>query len=739
MTLLEMSLSAGAIILLTAVLRLLAGGRLPRRMYIALWDIATLRLLVPVRISSNLNAYARLRAHAARLGSGPSSAGARAGLIAGAASGSAGQQGALVLSETIAQGTAARPQAAAAAMAGAKTPSLWERLAGAVTPERVLAAVWIAGVLVLTLHFIRAYVRSARLFGESLPDTHPETKRFLAAHPTFRRVRVRLSGCIASPLSYGVARPVILLPKGISHEDTRALCYVLLHELMHIRALDAVRKLLVIAGLCLHWMNPLVTLMFLLVNRDMELLCDERVLAACPGDARREYALTLLAMEESKARLSPVASSFSVNAIEERIKAMMNMKKKSAMSLLLAAAIVVTSSAALATSAPEEGTAAPSAPKARLMAGSGSASASGTETYGQMQEGDPFLSQESWEEVYEPYTAFGLGYDAKKGRLTYEGQIVRLFEDMYPVGDQTQAGTVCSFADGEVDVYAVRDLTGPIIRREDGSFDPSGQLTGLRRATQEEFDAETRRRESSAARESGSALANESGELDVVWWTAEEFRAFMEEQREALSEMAAAGEWAYTGSDGWFQWTPEKVEEAMALYADILAQIESGVLVSKTVNGSEEIGLMQSIPSGEALETLTEDAVSTEVSPDTVVQSVAEAVGIAKSPVADDPAEKEALAQVYADWDNALAPYVAVGLRWTIDADGSVRMYVGEREARGIWDAHRGEWITWSMGNTRFDGEAREFVAVYDGEKLTGLREADESEEAFWNKQRGAL
>ncbi|MFR6378166.1 MAG: hypothetical protein ACLUN5_17655 [Oscillospiraceae bacterium] len=47
MTFLSSSLAAGALILLTALVRRFAGSRLPRRMYIALWDIAVLRLLIP--------------------------------------------------------------------------------------------------------------------------------------------------------------------------------------------------------------------------------------------------------------------------------------------------------------------------------------------------------------------------------------------------------------------------------------------------------------------------------------------------------------------------------------------------------------------------------------------------------------------------------------------------------------------------------------------------------------------
>ena len=48
MSLIQMGLSAGALIALTAVLRLAAAGRLPRRAYVALWDLAALRLLTPL-------------------------------------------------------------------------------------------------------------------------------------------------------------------------------------------------------------------------------------------------------------------------------------------------------------------------------------------------------------------------------------------------------------------------------------------------------------------------------------------------------------------------------------------------------------------------------------------------------------------------------------------------------------------------------------------------------------------
>ena len=58
MTFLSSSLAAGALILLTALVRRFAGSRLPRRMYIALWDIAVLRLLIPVGLPRTDGAFA---------------------------------------------------------------------------------------------------------------------------------------------------------------------------------------------------------------------------------------------------------------------------------------------------------------------------------------------------------------------------------------------------------------------------------------------------------------------------------------------------------------------------------------------------------------------------------------------------------------------------------------------------------------------------------------------------------
>lgn len=587
MSLVQRSLCAGAVIALTALLRAACRGRLPRRMYIALWDLAALRLLVPLSLPW---AYAPRALMRAVLAHGQEQS-AQMQQIAYAAAAVSAQT---TVMDMPSQGAAALP---------------WGSI------------LWLTGALLLAAHFLRAYVVSLRAFGESLPDDAPQTAAILKGFPLRRHVRVRVSDRIGAPLSYGILRPVILLPRGMDCSgDT--LHHVLLHELEHIRALDAARKLLLTACVCVHWFNPLVWVMFLLANRDMELLCDARVLAHLGRASRRDYAMTLLALEARRSGLSPLASSFSMTAIEERITAMKNMKKMSAASVLLAALLVLCAGAALATDAPKETF------RMETTDGPGAAAEAGDGVSGIA------FSKEIYDAYYAQYAPYGLTLDAS-GRLMYEGKRVRYFEDMYPVDLDSSAGTVVQFSDGEVDVYAVRDLTGPILRNPDGSFDPSGHLTGLRPATQEEFDARTQSMagndghavtslasqaysqvtiEADAVAEErspayvytvtddGTAQAIElSDGLDIVWWTAEEYEDYVAQQREGMAQLVAEGARAWTNQDGWFVWTQEKMDEVMAIYEQTLSEIRQGTHVSKTVNGSDDVVIHESLSGDKSL------------------------------------------------------------------------------------------------------------------------------------------
>lgn len=95
----------------------------------------------------------------------------------------------------------------------------------------------------------------------------------------------------------------------------------------------------------------------------------------------------------------------------------------------------------------------------------------------------------SYEELFKPYEQFGLTYD--KNELQYNGKVVRWFEDYYTIDGSENglwAGQDFFNENGVVDVYAVRDFSNPV-RADDGSFDPSGKLIGVKEFSAEEFAA----------------------------------------------------------------------------------------------------------------------------------------------------------------------------------------------------------------------------------------------------------
>lgn len=162
-----------------------------------------------------------------------------------------------------------------------------------------------------------------------------------------RRVRIKVSDRIDSPLTYGIFRPVILLPKNIYKCGEKNIEYILSHELTHIKRFDVLYKLLMVLAVSLHWFNPLAWVMLVLASRDIELSCDEEVVLSKNGSGREreEYALTLIEMEEKRS-FGVLLSGFGGSSVKERIKSVMGLKKatplgKSAAVLLVAMAFTV--------------------------------------------------------------------------------------------------------------------------------------------------------------------------------------------------------------------------------------------------------------------------------------------------------------------------------------------------------------------------------------------------------------
>lgn len=420
MSLLQMSFLETVIILLIVVLRAVLINRLPKKTFLILWWIALIRLLVPFSIKSVTSIYSLLQS---------------------------------IYSDINPVRTA---QTTTFLPIHGNMPEIANGLSEAMVQRTesisILSVIWLAGLLLCFGFFAVSYIKCYREFRFSLPVENDILEAWKEKHPLKRSLSIRQTETIAAPLSYGVIRPVILMPKNTEWKNIYQLRYVLEHEYVHIRRLDMLTKLIMIAAVCIHWFNPLVWVMYILFNRDLELSCDETVVRRFGMDIKSVYATALISMEEKKSGLTPLCNSFSKNAIEERIRAIMKIKKTSKFAVIISAVLVICVTGGFATSA--------------------SSLEKKTET-----------AQENGE---------------------------------------------TTVALNEVNI------------REDESLSSS----------------------------------------DVEWWTAEEYAKWLDEEKEVLQSMI--GEKAYTGGDGWFVWTQEKVDETIALYEDNLQKIKDGMKLSKS-------------------------------------------------------------------------------------------------------------------------------------------------------------
>lgn len=316
MSLFQMSVAGGVLILFIVVIRALAIHRLPKTTFLALWMIAALRLLLPFSIPLTFNIHIGLD----------------------------------VFSDVVQE----LPSGNIASTLPGDSPPSYDIGTAVPSPATehisTFEILWLVGVLLLAIYFSISYFRSMRKFRMSIPDNTPYIQNWLTAHQISRPLAVRSSDLISSPLTYGILHPVILLPKKLDRNDQVALKYVLTHEYVHIRRFDAITKILFAAVLCIHWFNPFVWVMYVLANRDIELSCDAWVIRMMGEKKRSSYALMLIKMEERRNGMSALCSHFGKNAISERIEAIMKFKKTSILACAFALVLVVGATTAFATS-----------------------------------------------------------------------------------------------------------------------------------------------------------------------------------------------------------------------------------------------------------------------------------------------------------------------------------------------------------------------------------------------------
>ena len=184
----------------------------------------------------------------------------------------------------------------------------------------VLAWIWLFGIAALFLYSAVSYWRLRRKVCEAV----------------ILRGNIYQSEKVCSPFVLGIIRPKIYLPY---HMDSREMGHVIAHEQTHICRRDHWWKPLGFLLLTIHWFNPLMWLSYVLLCRDIELACDEKVIGEMGNEQRADYTQALVTCSVGRRVIAACPLAFGEIGVKERVKSVMNYKKP-AFWIVLASVIV---------------------------------------------------------------------------------------------------------------------------------------------------------------------------------------------------------------------------------------------------------------------------------------------------------------------------------------------------------------------------------------------------------------
>lgn len=189
----------------------------------------------------------------------------------------------------------------------------------------VLTVIWLLGVAALFLYSAVSYRRLRRRVCEAV----------------ILRDNIYQSENVCSPFVLGIIRSKIYLPY---HMDKREMDHVIAHEQTHIRRGDHWWKPLGFLLLTVHWFNPLLWLSYILLCRDIELACDERVIREMGNEQRADYTHALVSCSVSRRSIAACPLAFGEVGVKTRVKSVMNYKKP-AFWIILASALICAAAA----------------------------------------------------------------------------------------------------------------------------------------------------------------------------------------------------------------------------------------------------------------------------------------------------------------------------------------------------------------------------------------------------------
>jgi len=181
----------------------------------------------------------------------------------------------------------------------------------------IIASVWLVGILCLLIYTAFSYFRLKNKIGTAvrLYDNIYQSEN------------------VGSPFVLGLIKPKIYLPFNI---DDESIDHVISHERAHIKRMDHLWKPLSFLIVIFYWYNPLVWLAYVLLCRDIELACDEKVIKMLDRDSKADYSQALLKCSVKRRMIAVCPLAFGEVGVKSRVKSVLNYKKPAFWLVLIA-------------------------------------------------------------------------------------------------------------------------------------------------------------------------------------------------------------------------------------------------------------------------------------------------------------------------------------------------------------------------------------------------------------------
>ena len=341
---LKMSMTAGVCIVVVSMLHLIF-HRIPRKYLYALWIVVAFRLVCPVSISmpvglipmGNVSQIGQTRITGELVQSENEETAAEdvqwstddvqkavdsqgAGNVQGESEGTTAQNA--MTDTTAMQDSSAdiHDNTTETAQSTASNVST-DNTANDQSMLHLFSRIWLTGMLLSLIYLLYSYLKIRRRLSHAVLAEDTTSERLI--HTGWRLASVYECDELPSPFAMGIFHPVIYIPFGL--EACRREM-ILLHEQYHIRRWDHLVKLFASVLLAVYWFHPLVWLSWVILCRDMEMSCDEKVLELLGSEHRKAYSLTLLQFASGESA-GYVPLGFGEPNVKSRIKHVLRFKK----------------------------------------------------------------------------------------------------------------------------------------------------------------------------------------------------------------------------------------------------------------------------------------------------------------------------------------------------------------------------------------------------------------------------